>query len=122
MSKKPRRFSAKLLFCYVVGDANRRIGRTLETRIVCFDSRDLKSATTKFEKYGRAAAYSFTNDAGGLVEFEFVGIVDVIEPGDECDANEFWYDIESRLCTVAELRKGIASFPRPPRVESRDGE
>jgi hypothetical protein len=91
-------YAAKLLFQYRVvtnGSSNRR--RQCEERIVVFGARSAKAAVAKAKSVGARAQHKYKNDSGGLVNFEFVGILDLMSLGPECDKGEVWYEIRERL-------------------------
>jgi len=88
------RFSATLLFQYrVVADGRDNRNRTCEKRMLLLRAADARSALRVAEQRGRAAEYEFQNQAGHPVYFEFVGLLDLLHLGAECDADEVWYDV-----------------------------
>ena len=60
----------------------------------------------------QTAEHNYVNGEGGQVYFEFLGIMELLELGLECDADEVWYNIvekphpskqippENELCTL----------------------
>ena len=84
------RYSAKLLFQYVVG---RKRQNLFEERIVCFAASSVEAAILVAKHSGSAAVFSSVNDEGQQVRFEFVGIRDLRHLGIECEENEVWYDV-----------------------------
>lgn len=92
-----KRFVAKLLFQFrVVNDGRSNTVRTCEERMVLFQSRNAREALKLAKKRGKAAEHHYSNSVGGMVHFEFVGIMDLLCLGVECDDDEVWYDIVSR--------------------------
>ncbi|MEO9594278.1 DUF4288 domain-containing protein [Rhodopirellula bahusiensis] len=92
------RYAAKLLFQFRVdidGDAGKR--RTCEERIVVFIARNATSALAKSKRKGRDSEHNYLNSDGNPVFFEFVGVMDLLKLGLECDPDEVWYDIRERL-------------------------
>lgn len=101
MKSRPRleslRYAAKLLFQYrVVADGSSNVMRTCEERIVLFMAPTARSALTLAKKHGKSAQHRYKNGAGGLVHFEFVGIMDLLHLGAECEEGEVWYEISQR--------------------------
>lgn len=100
MAKKQptRKFAAKLLFQYRVvidGEPNKR--RICEERIINFNARGSRDALRHAKRVGKTAEHDNLNDEGNPVFFEFVGVLDLIELGVECEENEVWYDIKEML-------------------------
>jgi len=101
------RYAAKLLFQFRIvtsGRANKI--RDIEERIITC-AQDTAELAFKFsEGYGRKSEYSYKNDAGGKVFFEFIGIVDLVHLGNETTKEEVWYDIRRALKPM-ERRKAL---------------
>jgi hypothetical protein len=93
-----KRFSAKLLFQFRVdlGESSGKL-RTCEERIIMFTASSPTNAIAEAKKRGRAAKFSYSNDEGNPVHFEFVGVVDIIPHGPEMEPGVVWYDIRNRL-------------------------
>jgi hypothetical protein len=92
------RYSAKLLFQFRVdigSDSGKR--RLCEERIVVVHARSAQVAIKKSNRRGKSAEHSYVNDEGNNVYFEFIGIMDLLELGPECEDDEVWYDIKERL-------------------------
>jgi|SRR5687768_2652869 hypothetical protein len=101
------RFSAKLLFQYRVGrDAAASKFRTVEERIVTLREKTAKSALAKVKAIGRESESRFTNDDGADVYIEFIGVVDLMELGLECEPHDVWYEIRTMLQPL-ERRRSI---------------
>ena len=91
-------YAAKLLFQFRVvtsGSSNRR--RLCEERIVLLRARNASAAVAKAKSIGARAQHKYKNDSGGLVNFEFVGILDLMTLGSECEKGEVWYELGERL-------------------------
>jgi hypothetical protein len=88
-----QRFAAKLLFQFRYEDDAPGGFRTAEERIVLLFGHGASAAYSAAQRKGRSANYSYLNDAGGRVYFEFVGITDLMNLGPETDDDEVWYDI-----------------------------
>ena len=88
------RYAAKLLFQFrVVTDGVSNSRRTCEERIVLIPARSAGSALKKAKLAGRKSEHRYRNDEGGSVHFEFVGVLDLLRLGAECETDEVWYDI-----------------------------
>lgn len=93
----PLRYSAKLLFQFrVMIGADPGIMRTCEERIVVFHATGPRKALAEAKRRGRKAQYDYSNSDSNRVFFEFVGVMDLLELGPECDDDEVWYDIVVR--------------------------
>ena len=92
------RYAAKLLFQFRVktpqGSSVRRI---CEERIVLIQASSASEAITGAEAVGRRNVMRYENSDGNTVFFEFVGILELLRLGVECDAEEVWYDIVERV-------------------------
>ncbi len=116
--ESPARFAAKLLFQFRVmkgGKANVR--RLCEERIVVFRAEDQSRAIVEARRRGRAANFRYRGAYGDRVHFEFVGLLDLLELGVECEPDEAWYDLGWRVRPM-ERRQTImpARFNRGGRV------
>jgi len=70
--------------------------RTCEERIVVFRAAGARKALADAKRRGRKAQHDYCNSDGNRVFFEFVGVMDLLELGPECDDDEVWYDIVVR--------------------------
>lgn len=102
----------------VNGKAGKR--RLCEERIVHFRARSARDALKTAKNIGRDAEHDWLNDEGNTVYFEFIGVMDLLCCGLECEPNEVWYEIkqyltpmerksrfippESKLCAIANDR------------------
>lgn len=100
--KKPRsksstlRYSAMLLFQFRVVVANRsNVMRTCEKRLIVFPAASASAALAIAKRRGKSAEHSYKNNDGNPVHFEFVGVLDLLSIGVECEEGEVWYDIVS---------------------------
>ncbi len=101
------RYSALLFFQYRVdigGVSNKR--RTCEKRIITFSSSRPHKAYEIAEKRGKASNYSYENNDENTVYFEFVGVMDLLKLGVECDDDEVWYEIREYVSPM-ERKKGL---------------
>ncbi|MFT3898069.1 MAG: DUF4288 domain-containing protein [Thermomonas sp.] len=90
-----QRFAAKLLFQFRVmigDDPGKR--RLCEERIVLIEAASAKAALAEAKRIGKKARQKYKNTDGNDVYFEFVGILDLMHLGVECEPNEVWYDIK----------------------------
>lgn len=90
------RFSAKLLFQFRVEHDEPSIMRTCEERNVVFQAKTARAALAETKRRGKTAQHVYKNDSGENVHFEFVGVMDVLQLGIECEEDEVWYDITTR--------------------------
>lgn len=92
------RYAAKLFFQFrVVVNGDSGIRRLCEERMIVFWAKSARSALAEAKRRGRAAQHRYRNDEGNPVHFEFVGVMDLLELGVECDSDEVWYDIVERV-------------------------
>lgn len=71
--------------------------RLCEERIVLIEARSALSALAKAKRKGEQAQHNYINDEGNTVYFEFIGVMDLLCLGVECDIDEVWYDIREYL-------------------------
>jgi hypothetical protein len=93
-----KRYAAKLLFQYRVEKqsvSNKR--RTVEKRIILLHAKTARLAHEMAISEGAKSEYSYSNNSGGIVYFEFVGVMDLFHLGLECEKHEVWYDIQKML-------------------------
>lgn len=92
------RYAAKLLFQFRVSSREWQNKRRLcEEMIVVFQAGSASDALKLAKRRGRSSQHSYKNSDGNRVYFEFVGVLDLLELGVECDADEVWYEIKERL-------------------------
>ncbi len=91
-----------LLFQFRVvtdGVANRR--RLCERRLLVLEALSGRDALKKAKRRGRKSEHHYANSRGGQVFFEFVGVLDLLNLGPECEDGEVWY----QLCELLEPRE-----------------
>jgi Domain of unknown function (DUF4288) len=101
------RYAAKLLFQYRVSKAgviNRR--RLCEERLVVVKGSCAKEALLQVKASARASEHKYKNSDGNLVAFQFVGVLEMLHLGSECEENEYWYEIRE-LMEPMERRKAL---------------
>jgi hypothetical protein len=118
-SAAAERYSALLLFQFRVvsartGAANRR--RLCEKRLIVLEATSPREALQQAKRRGREAEHDYLNADGDRVYFEFVGVMDLLSLGLECDPDEVWYDF-ARLLEPMERRRRWC----PPEAELRAG-
>jgi hypothetical protein len=92
------RYAAKLLFQFRVivnGESGKR--RTCEERIIVFEAGSAKEALALAKRRARSSQFRYRNTDGNPVRFEFVGVLDLLKLGIECENDEVWYDIIERV-------------------------
>jgi Domain of unknown function (DUF4288) len=100
------RFAAKLLFQFrVVTDGEPNVMRTCEERIVVLHAFTARAALVLAKQRGKRAQYRYSNEIGNVVFFEFVGLMDLLHLGPECDEDEVWYDITQRKLPMERAAK-----------------
>jgi len=93
-----KNFSANLLFQFrVVVEGKASARRICEERIVMFASRNARTAVAAANRIGTNASYTYVNDEGNPVHFEFVGVRDMMCLGPECEPGVVWYTVSERL-------------------------
>lgn len=105
-SAAAERYSALLLFQFRVastraGAAKRRL---CEKRLIVLEATGPRQALQRAKRRGREAEYDYPNAYGEQVYFEFVGVMDLLRLGLECESDEVWYDIV-RLLEPMERRE-----------------
>lgn len=91
------RYAAKLLFQFrVTVDGDDGVMRTCEERIVVLRATHAREALARAKRYGRKEQHRYRNSDGNPVRFEFVGVLDLLLLGQECEEDEVWYDIVTR--------------------------
>lgn len=100
------RYAAKLLFQFRV-DLGSETGkrRRCEERIVIIHAPSAQRALKGAKQKGRRYEFNYKNSDGNQVFFEFVGILDLIHLGRECEADEVWYDIVERVSPMERREK-----------------
>lgn len=91
-----------LLFQFRVvtdGVANRR--RLCEKRLLVLEALSGRDALKKAKRRGRKSEHNYANSRGGQVFFEFVGVLDLLRLGSQCEDDEVWY----QLCEMLEPRE-----------------
>jgi len=109
-AKYTKKYAAKLLFQFRVvinDDSNKK--RTSEERIVIINENSAKSALKKAKLRGIEAQNDYINDDGNPVYYEFVGVVDLLHLGIECEEDEVWYEIKDYLTPMERKDQFIPS-------------
>jgi hypothetical protein len=107
------RYGAKLLFQFRVtidGKSGKR--RTCEERTLAITAATAKQALSRAKQRGKEGEYAYENDDGNPVFFEFVGVMDLLHLGIECQEDEVWYEIVERVLPNERRRNFI-----PPESE-----
>ena len=117
------RYAAMLLFQFRVvtaGVSNKR--RICEKRLILLTAPDGKAALRAAKRRGREAQHNYLNGDGGRVRFEFVGVLDLLHLGLECEPDEVYYQIlrlqepmerRGQLLPPESRLQGIADEQRP---------
>ena len=92
------RYTAKLLFQYRVTVAGQdSLRRTCEQRFIMFNATSARRAIAHAKRRGKEAEHVYTNGDGHKVRFEFVGVMELLSLGLECDEDEVWYEIKEMV-------------------------
>jgi hypothetical protein len=83
--------------------------RLCEERIIHFRAATPRGALAYARKHGCSAELDYKNDEGNPVYFEFIGVVDLLHLGAECEPDEVWYDIREMQTPMERKRKLIPS-------------
>ena len=100
------RFAAKLLFQFRVmigNDPGKR--RICEERIVVIEAVSAKTALAEAKRIGRKGRLKYRNTDGNEVHFEFIGVLELMHLGPECEPNEVWYEIKEMLTPMERAKK-----------------
>jgi len=97
-SREVLRYAAKLLFQYRVTGCNGQsnVMRTCEERIIIIHATCAPEALDLAKERGISAQHNYKNSAGSRVSFEYVGIMELLHLGVECEEDEVWYEITQR--------------------------
>lgn len=107
-----KRFAAKLLFQFRVGRSEESKLRTCEERIVIVNAKTMTQGYRSAERIGKKAQTRYKNNQGDLVHFEYVGLLDLMELGIECEENEVWYEVKTLLQPMERKDKLVKSVAK----------
>src|SRR5438552_9707478 len=112
-----RRFAAKLLFQFRPSRRSERSDMALcEERIVTFDAPSSRAALAKAKQIARRASHSFRVVGGGRVNFEPVGIMELMELGVETEPGEVWWDLYRPKALDAAALESRSARTKPPHL------
>jgi hypothetical protein len=95
-----------LLFQFrVVVGGKSSVMRICEKRLIVFAAASAKAALSWAKRRGRDAEHSYKNGDGNPVHFEFVGVLDLLSIGIQCEEDEVWYDIVSMKKPMERAKK-----------------
>ena len=96
-----KRYAAKLLFDWnrdpVTGSRSTRL---FEERIVVFSARSAREALAAAKRLGGQSEVRY--DSG--LRLRFVGLIQVMELGVECEEGEVWWEFRRRRMTIAQAK------------------
>src|SRR5687767_88403 len=92
----------------VEGDSGAR--RTCERRLVNLLAMSPAAAIASAMSAGRKAQFRSRTTGGHPLRFEFVGLTEIVELGEECGPDEVWYDIV-RMVRPMERRRTLVLDP-----------
>lgn len=102
------RYSAKLLFQWRVtsgGTSGQR--RTCEERIIVLKADSAAQALAKAKRKGRDGQFDYTSSDGNPVEFQFIGIMELLKLDPVCEEDEVWFEVKERLLPMERAEKFI---------------
>jgi hypothetical protein len=111
-----KRFAAKLLFQFrVVVNGSPGMRRLCEERIITFESQHARAALVEAKRRGHAAQHDYNNSDDNQVRFQFIGVIELLCLGVECEPDEVWYEIYERVRPM-ERRRSL--LPRPSQLNA----
>ena len=100
-------YSAKLLFeFWMLVDGRPGVRRICKERLILLEAASACLALKEAKRQARASQYRSRNSDKNPVHFRFVGVLDLLHLGIECQPNEVWYDIRDYVRPM-ERRKAI---------------
>jgi Domain of unknown function (DUF4288) len=103
-----KRYAAKLLFQYrATVDGNYGQRRTCEERIVLLKANSARRALGLAKRRGRDGQNSWLNSDGNPVDFQFIGVMELLFLEFVSDENEVWYEITERLLPMERAERFI---------------
>lgn len=91
------RYAAKLMYQFRVDKGRGTPKRRLcEERTVLIDARSAGAALATARRKGRRAEHHYDNAFGATVYFEFIGVMELLALGAECEPDEVWYELVYR--------------------------
>ncbi len=99
-----KRYAAKLLFQFRVLGSKRRL---CEERTILFRAGSAGQALARAKQRGQESQHTYRNDLGEPVHFEFVGVLELLHLGPECEADEVWYEVNQRLLPMERKARHI---------------
>ena len=81
-----------LLFQFRVITAGKsNLRRLCEKRLILLTATSGKAALRMAKQRGRTTQHNYRNGEGGRVRYEFVGVLDLLHLGAECEPDEVYY-------------------------------
>jgi Domain of unknown function (DUF4288) len=100
-------YTATLLFeHWIAVDGQPGIRRTCEERLILLQARSARLALREAKAQARASQWRSRNSYGSPWHFRFVGVLDLVHLGMECEPNEVWYGIKE-LVRPMERRRAL---------------
>ena len=82
---------------------------TVEQRIILITAQNAQTALKKANTRGASGESSFVNDDGNHVFIEFIGVLDLMHLGIECEEDTVWYEIKTMADPMSRKKKLIPS-------------
>ena len=91
-------YAAKLLFEFrVIVDGVPGARRLCEERLILLQAPRAREALHEAKRQARRSQHRYRNSDNSPVLFQFVGVMDLLHLGVECEPNEVWYSIGERM-------------------------
>ena len=88
-----KRYVATLLYQYAAVDPSRRVERRLcEESMIVVRARSAREALRLSKQHARRRQYTVVTSDGDRLEFELIGVRDLLQLGIECQPEEVWCD------------------------------
>jgi hypothetical protein len=98
-------YSAKLLFeHWITANGQPAVRRTCEERLILLQATSARLALREAKAQARASQWRSRNSHGNPWHFRFIGVLDLLHLGIECQPNEVWYDIKERVTPMERRR------------------
>ena len=65
--------------------------------MILFRAKGGRAGLAEAKRRGRAAQHRYRNVNGQPVHFEFIGVLDLLEIGAECEKDEIWWRLVHRV-------------------------
>ena len=120
-SKGNKRFAAALLFQYrIMIDGDSGIRRQCEKQIIQFMAANAKTALREAKTRALSKQFNYKNSDGNKVNFEFVGVRDLLCLDVVCEPDEVWYEVIEMVKPMERRDKLIPSENQLNAIRNQD--